>query len=114
MRALWGADEPLTVGQVREAMRGRTLAYTTVMTSLNRLAAKGLVARRRSRVHWGYAYQAKTTPEQLAADVAKRVIQDIAPGPLEPVVCLLLGLDPTKCARQLAALRKKPGKSKKR
>ena len=46
MKALWAAREPLTVGQVSAAMRGRALAYTTIMTSLNRLAAKGLVARR--------------------------------------------------------------------
>jgi predicted transcriptional regulator len=110
MRTLWQADELLTVGQVRQAMRGKALAYTTVMTSLNRLAAKGLVARRRSPVHWGYAYQAKTTPEELAADVARRVIQEIAPGRLEPAVCLLLGLDPKTCARQLAALRHAQGR----
>jgi predicted transcriptional regulator len=106
MRALWEATEPLTVGQVRQAMRGKSLAYTTVMTSLNRLAAKGLVARRRRPLHWGYGYQAKTTPERLAADVARRVIQAIAPGPLEPVVCHMLGLNETG-AQQLTALRKK-------
>ena len=114
MRALWSAGKPLTVGQVRNAMRGRVLAYTTVMTSLNRLAAKGLVARRRSTVHWGYAYEAKTTAEELAADVARRVIQGIAPGALEPVICHLLGLDPEKGAAQLATLRKKARKAAKR
>jgi predicted transcriptional regulator len=109
MRALWEAGKPQTVGQVRAAMSGKTVAYTTVMTSLNRMVAKGLVARKRSTVHWGYAYEAKTTREQLAADVARRVIQAIAPGPIEPVACLLLGLEPG-CAERLKALRKKTRK----
>jgi predicted transcriptional regulator len=114
MRTLWAADEPLTVTHVRRAMRGKPLAYTTVMTSLNRLAAKGLVARRRTAAHWGYAYQARLTPQQLAADIAKRIIRDTAPGPIEPVACLLLGLDPQTCAAKLAAMRKRPRRRAKR
>jgi predicted transcriptional regulator len=114
MRALWAAGKPLTVGEVRSAMRGKRLAYTTVMTSLNRLTAKGLLARKPNTVHWGYAYEAKATPEQLAAEVARRVIQSIAPGALDAAVCHLLGLDPVKGADVLATLRKKAHRSRRR
>lgn len=48
---LLGADEPMTAAQVRSAM-GDTLAYTTVMTVLSRIAEKGLAIRtRQGRAH---------------------------------------------------------------
>ena len=51
MAVLLGADEPLTAAQVRAAM-GDTLAYTTVMTVLSRIAEKGLAVRsRQGRAH---------------------------------------------------------------
>ena len=44
MTRLWDASEPLTVRQVHELLsRDRDLAYTTVMTVLDRLAKKNLV-----------------------------------------------------------------------
>ena len=53
MDQLWSADEPLTVRQVHEALcESRDLAYTTVMTVLQRLAKKDLVVQRRDdRAH---------------------------------------------------------------
>jgi predicted transcriptional regulator len=47
LRALWKLDEG-NVRDVRQAIAGsRQLAYTTVMTLLERLARKGLVTRRK-------------------------------------------------------------------
>ncbi|NUS42937.1 MAG: transcriptional regulator [Mycobacteriaceae bacterium] len=53
MNHLWGADEPQTVRQVHEALSARRdLAYTTVMTVLQRLAKKNLVVQQRDdRAH---------------------------------------------------------------
>ena len=53
MDHLWDADEPQTVRQVHDALSAhRELAYTTVMTVLQRLARKGLVAQLRDdRAH---------------------------------------------------------------
>lgn len=53
MDHLWDADRPETVRQVHDALRTqRELAYTTVMTVLQRLARKGLVAQiRDDRAH---------------------------------------------------------------
>ena len=51
MAVLLGADEPMTAAQVRTAL-GDTLAYTTVMTVLSRIADKGLAVRsRKGRAH---------------------------------------------------------------
>lgn len=53
MDHLWSSTEPQTVRQVHEALSARrTLAYTTVMTVLQRLAKKNLVIQQRDdRAH---------------------------------------------------------------
>ncbi len=52
MEHLWASPEPQTVRQVHEALAERGLAYTTVMTVLQRLAKKQLVVQERDeRAH---------------------------------------------------------------
>jgi predicted transcriptional regulator len=53
MEHLWSNDEPQTVRQVHEALaERRELAYTTIMTVLQRLAKKSLVTQQRDdRAH---------------------------------------------------------------
>lgn len=72
MQALWKAGEPLTVRQLLdEVNRGREsrLAYTTVMTVMNRLAEKG--ALRRERRGRGFAY------EPTARDIAGLAVNSV-------------------------------------
>lgn len=71
MAALWSADAPLTPGQVRHALR-RDLAYTTVMTTLARLHAKGLA--NRLKVGRAYAYSPVQRADEQAADVMREVL----------------------------------------
>jgi len=47
MNRLWDADGPLSVRDVLELMDSHDLAYTTVMTVLDRLSRKDLVTRTR-------------------------------------------------------------------
>jgi predicted transcriptional regulator len=57
MDVLWdGAVAPAgaTVRDVAEALKERDLAYTTVMTVLDRLAGKGMVERQREGRAWRY------------------------------------------------------------
>jgi predicted transcriptional regulator len=65
--ALWDADDWLTPAEVLSAVktRARPLAYTTVMTILARLWAKGMLDRRRQSR--GYAYRTVSTREEWAA-----------------------------------------------
>ncbi|MFE7328125.1 BlaI/MecI/CopY family transcriptional regulator [Streptomyces sp. NPDC057565] len=64
---LWHADEPQTVREVHEALAGRQLAYTTVMTTLQRLAKKGLVTQdAQARAH---RFGAVATREELFAEL---------------------------------------------
>lgn len=58
MDVLWdragGTATGVTVREVAEALRERELAYTTVMTVLDRLAGKGMVEREREGRAWSY------------------------------------------------------------
>jgi predicted transcriptional regulator len=75
MRVLWAAPEPLSVRAVLDKLnraRRPTLAYTTVMTVLSRLADKDIVSRR--RVGRGYSYEAAVADE--AAIAVRGVVRD--------------------------------------
>ncbi|MEU6073038.1 BlaI/MecI/CopY family transcriptional regulator [Micromonospora sp. NPDC047074] len=58
MDVLWdsvpGPSDGITVREVADALDGRELAYTTVMTVLDRLAGKGMVQREREGRAWRY------------------------------------------------------------
>lgn len=54
MEALWASAAPMTAREVARQLAERDLAYTTVMTVLDRLAKKGLVLRERSGRAWQY------------------------------------------------------------
>lgn len=55
MQTVWEAPGPLTGRQVADALGGRSLAYTTVLTVLTRLARKGLLTRDSSSRTHSYA-----------------------------------------------------------
>jgi predicted transcriptional regulator len=70
MEAVWQADAPVSVRHILDALNQRRpepLAYTTVMTVMNRLLAKDILARRGERR--SYVYEA-TAPD--AAGIAVR------------------------------------------
>jgi predicted transcriptional regulator len=54
MDVLWDRVEPATVRDVGDALSDRELAYTTVMTVLDRLTAKRFVTRERIGRAWSY------------------------------------------------------------
>lgn len=72
MAVLWRAREPLLVKDVvaeLNAERDAALAYTTVMTVMSRLAAKGILARSRSGRRFVYA--------PVAADAAEIAVRGV-------------------------------------
>ena len=71
LSVLLAADTPMTPGQVRDAIDA-DLAYTTVMTVLNRLSDQGLVARRRSGR--AYAYTAVVDQAEVTARQMQRLL----------------------------------------
>ena len=75
MSQLWDADAPLTVREVHAALTpARSLAYTTVMTLLDRLAKKGLVTQERQGR--AFRYSPSRSREELAADMMLDVLGD--------------------------------------
>ena len=72
MGVIWQADAPVSVRLVLDALnsqRDSQLAYTTVMTVMNRLAAKNVLARHGERRR--YVYQATAT------DAAGLAVRDV-------------------------------------
>lgn len=70
MEQLWASPDALTVREVHERLTGeRDLAYTTVMTVLDRLAKKALTSRERDGKAW--RYRAAAPREELVADLMR-------------------------------------------
>lgn len=76
MRVLWAVPD-LTVRDVQTRL-SREAAYTTVMTTLDRLYKKGVLARR--RVGRAFLYSAAVTRAQLQARIAGGVLNGLLQG----------------------------------
>lgn len=72
MEALWDADGALSARDVQAACVDRHLAYATVRTVLNRLAAKGLVMRVRAERAW--LYEPAATRETFVAELMMQAL----------------------------------------
>jgi predicted transcriptional regulator len=77
---LFALGREATVREVQESLAG-TLAYTTLMTTLDRLFKKGLLDRRRKGR--AFVYEPRVTPDQLRCDVAADVIDSLLGGDRE-------------------------------
>ena len=75
MERLWATDEPVSVREVYEQLsRQRQLAYTTVMTVLDRLTRKELAVRtQRGRA---YLYAPASSRDELTAGLLNEVLDD--------------------------------------
>jgi predicted transcriptional regulator len=72
MSAIWEAESPVSVRVVLNALNGQRdapLAYTTVMTVMNRLVAKNVLARYGQRRRYLY--------EATAADTAGLAVREV-------------------------------------
>jgi predicted transcriptional regulator len=89
MEILWSRGE----SNVREvaAKLGRPLAYTTVMTTLDRLYKKGLLGRHKSER--AFVYSPRTSREEWerrrAGDVVARFLKGPSPSPERLLSCLV-------------------------
>jgi predicted transcriptional regulator len=81
MDRLWAIDPPtpeaaMSVREIHESLsQEREIAYTTVMTVLDRLAKKGLVTRERDGRAWRYLPQ--STSEELTAHLLRDSLDHI-------------------------------------
>lgn len=73
MERLWQTSAPMTVREVAEQLAtDKPLAYTTVMTVLDRLAKKGVA--RRIRDGRAYRYEPTASRDQLVADLMREAL----------------------------------------
>lgn len=86
MDVLWARPAPTPVRDVHEELaRGREIAYTTVMTVLDRLAKKGVVARELDGRAWLYR------PARSRLDLYVATITDALEGLTEEERAEVLG-----------------------
>ena len=96
MNALWPLGEA-TVRDVQESLAGyRPRAYTTIMTILDRLAHKGIVARR--KIGRAYLYSANLQPD-VARDAAVDRLVAAFFGGSRQALAQHIGANPAKAAR---------------
>jgi predicted transcriptional regulator len=107
MTQLWDAAGPLTVRQVHDRLsRDRDLAYTTVMTVLDRLAKKGVVVQQRS--DRAYRYAPAQTREEMTAAVMLDALS--ASGDQDAALAHFVGrLPPDALAAAIEAARQRSG-----
>jgi BlaI family penicillinase repressor len=92
LQALWGIGEG-TVRDVRHVMVGnRNLAYTTVMTVLDRLEKRGGVSRRKQGR--SFVYVPKLSRDQLRRFAVKEVVDRFFEGSTEALANFLSSQQP--------------------
>ncbi len=74
MDDLWGRGRSASVREVREAL-GTTFAYTTLMTTLDRLYKKGLLER--TKDGRAFLYAPRVSREQLQRGLLTRVLDEL-------------------------------------
>lgn len=76
MGVVWASDRPVTVREIMERLNGRAnaqaLAYTTVMTVMNRLVEKDVLRRRKE----GRGYVYEPTAADPAGIAVRAVMRD--------------------------------------
>ena len=88
LEILWREERDLSVREVHEAL-GQDLAYTTVMTTLDRLFKKGLLVRERDGR--AFRYEPRTTREVFAASLLRRLLEPLLRrGPVRPMLATLV------------------------
>ena len=97
LEEIWRREET-TVRDVSRRLRGKpALAYTTVMTTLDRLYKKGVL----SRVQSGraFVYSAAVTREQLQASIASSLLTGLLQGKADATLPVLSNLVDTVSAQ---------------
>lgn len=90
MDVLWDSDGRLSVREVHESLgEHRDLAYTTVMTVLDRLAKKKVVTRVRDGRAWQYSPVA--TREEMTAATMRTTLESLDTGDRQSAMLHFLG-----------------------
>jgi BlaI family penicillinase repressor len=85
LQVLW-SEGPVTIAEAQRAL-DRPVGYTTVQTRLNRLVAKGIVARSKRRPA---KYHPLVAPEEVSARHLDLLLERVSGGNVVPLVAHLV------------------------
>lgn len=103
MEVLWSREDPMSVRDVHEVLLADgKIAYTTVMTVLDRLAKKHVVARHQESRAWIYR-PARSKADFMAGELGQ-VLDEAGADRCEVLAALVPTLDPTELGALAAAL----------
>jgi len=103
MEVLWTTDQPMSVRDVHEVLLGEgKIAYTTVMTVLDRLAKKDVVSRYQESRAWIYR-PARSKAEFMAGELGQ-VLNEAGSDRCEVLAALVPTLDPKDLGALASAL----------
>lgn len=102
MNQLWAADGPLSVREVMASLPNQELAYTTVMTVLERLGRKQLVTRTRSGR--AFLYSPAHAREELTSELMNAVLDGAGSDRTAALVHFTEGVSPEEAAAMRAIL----------
>ena len=89
LEALWARQSPASVRDLQPGFPG--VAYTTLMTTLDRLFRKG--ALERSKAGRAFYYTPKSSPEEMISDLAGSALKTLLPGnatALRPILSMFV------------------------
>jgi predicted transcriptional regulator len=102
MNVLWDATAPLTVREVLDALGERDLAYTTVMTVLDRLGTKQMV--RRERDGRAFHYAPALTRDAATSELLHAALDEAGTDRTAALVHFARTVDPDEAKALRAAL----------
>jgi predicted transcriptional regulator len=103
LEALWAASAPQSVRDLQPVFPG--VAYTTLMTTLDRLHRKDVLAR--EKVGRAFVYRARFTRDRLRAHLAESVLQAVfgdGDSELKPILSFFVETVSRKDRESLEAL----------
>lgn len=90
MAAVWELDKDVTVREVYENLRKKkSIAYTTIMTVMNNLAEKGLLAQDKTTT--AYVYKPTKSKIDVAHSLVQTVVDKILQGSVAPLSSYFAG-----------------------
>lgn len=102
LKAIWSLGEG-NVKHVNEVVsRSRALAYTTIMTVLDRLVRKGKLERR--KVGRAYVYSLKASRDSMRRAAVRELVEGFFDGSEEELIRFLSGVQPTVASKPIAAV----------
>jgi predicted transcriptional regulator len=102
MNVLWDAAAPLTVREVLDALGERDLAYTTVMTVLDRLGTKQMA--RRERDGRAFHYAPALTRDAATSELLHAALDEAGTDRTAALVHFARTVDPDEAKALRAAL----------